>query len=64
MLYRINFTDNDGRVVHTAYVEARNKRHACRIAEKDPQIKTALQKALGGTQVYCDFYIDPVTSLN
>lgn len=64
MKYRINFTDDNGKVVHTVYVEARNKQEACRIAERDPKIKTALQTALGGTQVTCDFYIDPVTTLN
>lgn len=64
MQYRINFTTDDGKVIHTVYVEARNKQEACRIAERDPKIKTALQIALGGTQVSCDFYIDPVSSLN
>jgi len=64
MKYRINFTDDEGKVIHTAYVEARTKQEACRKAEKDPTIKTALQKALNGTCVSCDFYIEPVTSLN
>lgn len=64
MQYRINFTTDDGKVIHTVYVEARNKQEACRIAERDPKIKTALQIALGGSQVSCDFYIDPVSSLN
>lgn len=64
MKYRINFTNDEGTVIHTVYVEARNKQEACRIAEKDPKIKSALQLALGGTQVSCDFYIDPVTVLN
>lgn len=64
MQYRINFTTDDGKVIHTVYVEARNKQEACRIAERDPKIKTALQIALGGTQVSCDFYIDPVSKLN
>lgn len=64
MKYRINFTDDDGKVIHTEYVEARNKQEACRKAEKSPKIKVALQQALGGTQVSCDFYIDPVVALN
>lgn len=64
MKYRINFTDDDGNVIHTTYVDARSKQEACRIAEKDPNLKIALQKALGGKEVSCDFYIDPVNQLN
>ena len=38
MKYRINFTNDEGTVIHTVYVEARNKQEACRIAEKDPKV--------------------------
>lgn len=64
MKYRINFTDDDGNVVHTIFVDARSKQEACRIAEKDPKLKAALQKALGGADGSFDFYIDPVNELN
>ncbi len=64
MKWQANFVDEYGKVVHTACVEAKSKREACRVMEKDVSIKKALQQVAGRTQVSYDFYIYPVTTLN
>ena len=64
MKWQVNFVDDNGAVVHKTYVEARTKSEACRLMEQDAAVKTALQKALGGRQSSCDFYIYPAKTLN
>ena len=64
MKYRINFVSEQGEVIHTAYIEARNKFEVCKKAAQDPDMIKALQIALKGRKAELDFYVEPVTSLN
>ena len=64
MKYRVNFVTEEGKTVHTTYVDARNKTEACRKIEQDQEVKKALQKVLKGKAGELDFYMDPVNTLN
>ena len=64
MKWQVNFVNESGIRVHTAYVEAKSKAEACRKMEKDVDVKKSLQIALGGKEVSCDFYIFPANTLN
>ena len=44
MKWQANFVDEYGKVVHTACVEAKSKREACRMMEKDVSVKKAFNK--------------------
>ena len=64
MKWQVNFVDDNGVVIHTAYVNAQSKNEACRRMEKDVKVKKALQKAMGNSICSCDFYIYPAETLN
>lgn len=64
MKYRVIFATEEGMVVYTIYVDARNKTEACRKIEQDKDMRKALQTVLKGKAGELDFYMEPVDSLN